>query len=75
MNGARAVKVAQMKWRACVRAMKVAQMKWRTCVRALKVAQMKWRVCVSRESGSNEMNILTPQSECQNVRLWRISPA
>ena len=43
--------------------------------RAVKVAQMKWRMCVSRESGSNEMNILTPQLECQNVRLWRIFPA
>ena len=40
------------------------------CVRAVKVAQMKWRACVSRESGSNKMNILTPQ----NVRLWRIPP-
>ena len=36
----------------------------------MKVAQMKWGVCVSRESGSNEMNILTPQ----NVRRWRIPP-
>ncbi len=39
-------------------------------VRAMKVAQMKWRMCVSHESGSNEMNILTPQ----NVRCWRIPP-
>ncbi len=46
-------------------------LKWNGArVRAMKVAQMKWCVCVSRESGSDEMNILTPQ----NVRRWRIPP-